>query len=608
MNRRTFCFGFSQLSAMVPALLGGQVLGPSRGPARIETSTPGATPAIALSHIGFLPKARKVLVYCQTGGKPPAEFTLRSVGDRQPSAPPFRPVIRQLTKVASDLGDCLVGDFSDLEREEQYEIAVGNERSVPFFVRSDVWRRTLPKAVSYFSAQRCGVAVPYRHPACHLDDGRRRDTGEHVDTTGGWHSAGDLVKSGTTMTIAIGLLHLAKNLGERWDLAGAGLQPLLDEIRWGNRYFLKIQDADGLVWNDTGLGLNGDNSDNHWTDNIAGTGDDRYINTHKTGLFQAMFITMQALIAQVFREVDTSYGERCLAAAVRCWDAYKEADLKIDPRYYNFWDSTTELGWRTLAVAELYRATGRDAHRVAAAELGRQLLSLQTREFVASQKMIRGFWRTAVDDPTPSVDPAYAAMRPLALLELSLTFPGHPDVSRWRDAVRLHLDEYVLPLSARSAFGIVPYGVFLGSPTPEYYRPLAGGLTYRYFMPVRKLFWWVGLTPHLEAYAILLAMAAKAYGRREYRDLAYQQLEWVMGANPFGACLMTGEGARNPYAYSPWYGPIPGGIMNGIAGNTQDEPVLDFEYGYLVDSWRTREYWGPQSAFYIWALSVLESA
>ena len=77
-----------------------------------------------------------------------------------------------------------------------------------------MWRRTLPKAVGYHKYQRCGVAVPNVHPACHLDDARRRDTGEHVDATGGWHDAGDLRKwMGATLMNGIGLLRVARHLG-----------------------------------------------------------------------------------------------------------------------------------------------------------------------------------------------------------------------------------------------------------------------------------------------------------------------------------------------------------------------------------------------------------
>jgi hypothetical protein len=167
------------------------------------------------------------------------------------------------------------------------------------------------------------------------------------------------------------------------------------------------------------------------------------------------------------------------------------------------------------------------------------------------------------------------------------------------------LEEYVLPMSARSPYRIVPYGLFMGSPTAEHYRPLAGELTYRYFMPVMKEFWWVGNSSHVGGYAVLAARAAKLLGQPAYRDLACRQLEWILGANPFGASLMTGEGARHPYPHSRYVGLIPGGIMNGIGGNQRDEPVLDTEMGL---DWRTAEYWSPHNAHYIAAVAALESA
>jgi hypothetical protein len=217
--------------------------------------------------------------------------------------------------------------------------------------------------------------------------------------------------------------------------------------------------------------------------------------------------------------------------------------------------------------------------------------------------LVRGFWRSGPAETAPYADAVHSALPALVLLEAADAFPDHPDARRWRDAVRLHIDEYLLPLIERSAYRIVPFGVFLGSPTPERYRPLAGDLTYRYFMPVRKQFWWLGTTSHLLCYALLLARAARELERPACRDLAFRQLEWVMGANPFGACLMTGAGARHPYPHSRFVGLLPGGILNGIAGNTGDEPVLDTENGF---DWRTTEYWSPHNAYYIQAVAELE--
>jgi glycosyl hydrolase family 9/cellulase-like Ig domain-containing protein len=561
---------------------------------RLETLRPAPKPAIALNHLGFLPKARKIVIYRLTGGAAPAEFSVQDIG--QPPQP-FRLVL-PLEKVTSDFGNFMVGDFSELERDGMYQVTVAEERSVPFFIRLDVWRRTLPKAVSYFRAQRCGVAVPNFHPACHLDDARRRDNGEYVETTGGWHDAGDLRKwLHNTLYGGFGLMYLARNLGGKWDLAGSGLTPLLEEMRWGNRYFLKMQDNDGLVWSDVGGGVNDDNSDNHWTDNRIGTEDDRYLNPFKIGYNQAMFSSLQALVAQAFRRSDPGYAQSCLEAGIRCWQGAGGKD-RCWP-VSSLCESTTELSWWTVAALELYRATRKDIYRTTAEALGEQLLSRQTTGFIGSQEQVRGFWRASGGGAAPYLN----GMPPFALLELLAVFPEQAQAGRWRDAVRRHLDECILPLTARSVYRIVPFGLYLGSPTQELYRPLAGQLTYRYFKPTGERLWASGTTSHIEGYAAVLARAGKVFGNREYTDLAYRQLEWLMGANPFGACLMTGEGMRNPYPHSRYVGLIVGGLPNGIAGDRSDEPVLDTQLGF---DWRTVEYCTPHNAHYIWTISELE--
>jgi len=586
MHRRDFLLG----TGLAAASSGAAQNAAPRAEA-VESAVAAATPVIVLSQVGFAPRSRKtVVIRLGGGGAPPENFNIRDNG----YLPRPTTVNRPLAAAPGDLGPCLIGDFSDIDREANYQIAAGGERCAPFFIRPDAWRRTLPRAVSYHHSQRCGVAVPNVHPACHLDDARRRDTGEHIDVTGGWHDAGDLRKwMDATMMAAFGLLRVARHLGDGWDAAGSGLPVLLDEVRWGNRYFLKMQDKDGRCWADTAGGVSGDNSDNHWTDNQSGTDDDRYINPSKPAQVQAMFVALQAMVAQAFAASDPGYAQSSLAAGVRCWEATEHPS------------NVRDLSWRVLAAVELHRATRAEKYAADAASLGQTLAGMQVSEFIASQKTIRGFWGSGRQAPSPYTDPVYSAMPALAMLELSAAFPAHADAPRWRDSLRLYLDEYVVPMSTRSAYGIVPLGVYTGTPTAETYRPLEGQMTYRYFMPTRRQSWWLGITSHLESHAALLVGAAKLFGNPRYRDLALRQLEWVMGANPFGACLMTGEGWRNSYPFSHFVGPLSGGIVNGIAGNAKDEPILQMEYG---NDWRTGEYWTPHNAFYLWAVSQLESA
>ncbi len=162
MTRRFFLGGAAAASAH-----GGQPAPPRNAAElaedRVQKLTAGPKPAIALNHVGFRPKARKVLVYRLSGGDPPADFSLHSMNSYQGVR-----FTRPLTRAGGELGGCLVGDFSDFTREGFYQITAAGERSVPFFIRSGAWRRALTKAVGYFSLQRCGVEVPGVPPPARL--------------------------------------------------------------------------------------------------------------------------------------------------------------------------------------------------------------------------------------------------------------------------------------------------------------------------------------------------------------------------------------------------------------------------------------------------------
>lgn len=582
MLRRHFIRNVSSAAASFQ-VLHGQEGAPK--PDYIETMTPGPDVTIAVSHVGFRPEGQKKVVVRQDSAR---SFELRDIG----SGPGFK-IERPLLPVASDLGAAAVGDFSDLTRTGLYQIRVGKELSPPFFIRPDAWRRFLPTVVSYHKAQRCGAAVPNVHDICHLDDARRRDNNQHVDTAGGWHDAGDLRKwMDVTMLNGIGLLSLVRHLGAQWDLAGSGLAPLEEEIRWGNTYFLKMQDTDGRIWADVAGGKNGDNSDNHWTDNSAGTDDDRYLNTAKRPLTGAIFCTLQGAVAAHFKQTDAEYSKRCLDAAHKCWDATERGG------------ETTELAWWVLAAVEMDRASGgseRGKQRIA--ERATALAALQDTESAAGGKL-RGFWRMSAANEEPYKHAVHGGIPPFALLQAACAIPEHRQAKRWRHGVQLYVEGYALPMCSRTPYGVMPFGIYRGSPTPERYRTLEGDWTYRMFMPVRKQFWWLGLNAHLASHALLLAAAAREFQERSWRDLAFRQVEWIFGANPFGASLASGIGARNPYPHSRYAGVIPGGIMNGICGNVNDEPVLDTSF---AGSWRTNEYWSPHVAYFEWAQAVLEA-
>ena len=121
MRRRDFIKGVG-LSLAAPAF--GQEGPPVKE--RVEELTAPVKPAITLNHLGFLPNARKTVLFRQAGSVAPAEFTLSEIGS---NAKP-RQWSRPLRPVKCDFGPCLAGDFSDIEQPGLYQVTVGNLRSV----------------------------------------------------------------------------------------------------------------------------------------------------------------------------------------------------------------------------------------------------------------------------------------------------------------------------------------------------------------------------------------------------------------------------------------------------------------------------------------------
>jgi len=59
----------------------------------------------------------------------------------------------------------------------------------------------------------------------------------------------------TALHSGIAIAQMGRNLGKDWNLDGSGLSPIL-ENSLGNRYWLKMQDGEGRVWDDAAGGLN----------------------------------------------------------------------------------------------------------------------------------------------------------------------------------------------------------------------------------------------------------------------------------------------------------------------------------------------------------------
>ncbi len=93
-----------------------------------------------------------------------------------------------------------------------------------------------------------------------------------------------------------------------------------------------------------------------------------------------------------------------------------------------------------------------------------------------------------------------------------------------------------------------------------------------------------GNSTHVLEAAALAATAFRFKPTPEYKQFIYDQLNWILGCNPYGISLMEGAGKRFAPSYLQRYtagglarGAVPGAIANGISGKGpgDDRPAFD---------------------------------
>jgi hypothetical protein len=521
-----------------------------------------------------------------------------------------------------DFGDYSTGDFSALAQEGHYYIKSDTLRSWPFQISKTVYRKPMNMIVGYFSLQRCGASTTGYLSPCHLDDGVRLDNGKHQDVTGGWHDATDLRK--WVSAIIYGMIGLSKTY-ELLDEHDPDRETVYDELLWGNRYFLNMQEPQGYVMHHIGGEVVKGFDSNRWTDNeigedggelhfvkptagalaldtskqevemlIFGTKDDRIIQTKPTDMIsQYNFVFSEAIMARLAKHRDPAYSERCLQAAIRCFEWCQGEDTV---------PKVGILGASMQAGVELYKATGRTVYRDFAVQKASLLKALQadSRDGGAG-----GFFHTSFSNPDPYKNSFQVHFELISLCDLIQAFPRHADVPQWKKMVTDYSVHYLSFFSGRNSFGLIPYGLF-----PEGYphgNRKIDRYWYRYFMYSRPGGWWVGINANIALAGVGLMKAAAVLGAPALKAIAQRQLDWIIGANPFSSSTIIGVGHNHPShmfsctaAFRPGTPILPGAVMNGLTGDTADQPQL-----LLHGDFNQSEYWTPMVASTLWLMGEI---
>lgn len=468
--------------------------------------------------------------------------------------------------------------------------------------------KTLPAVLEYFRRQRCGSPWDEADRNVGFFGGRA----DRVDVHGGWYDAsGDVSKylshlsyanffnpQQTPLVVWALLEHLERR---RLDArSGAGAE-LLEEARYGADFLCRMHDPAGYFYMTV-------------FDRWSKRTEEREICAYKTqqGIkldsYQAgyrqgggMAIAALARTARVLREQgEASSVYEPYADHARSGFAHLEAhNLEyLDDGKENIIDDYCAL----LATAELY-AYRPDEDVLAAAR--RRASGLVGR--LRTDGPLPGWFR-ADDGDRPFFHASDAGLPVVALLRWAELEPEPRAKVRLLEAVEESL-RFELSVTAEVNN---PYGL-----ARQYVQWANGRRATAFFLPHDNEtgYWWQGENARLASLATAAGLYCRIAGslvgsglRRDLLAFAYDQLDWILGKNPFDACMLHGFG-RNNVEYMTQWPNCPGGICNGITSGYDDEQDVDFARteGLVGDhSWRWREQWLPHAAWYLAALSALD--
>jgi len=330
-------------------------------------------------------------------------------------------------------------------------------------------------------------------------------------------------------------------------------------------------------WFENHPGCYGDASDNRWTDNIPGSGDERRIRTTYNPLVQWAFVHVQA---RASRHLPAEEGKRCLQLARQAADFARRRGH--DHR-------TLFLAAELRGNLELLSARDTSTDPPALVVMARELMKRQVR---ATEGLTGYFVEAEASDGFRSIafaaDPALALLR---LWELRTMLPGNPIAEQARQAVSDYIEGHLLADSGSNPFSLTPYGVFFNPPhgDRQLFREAGGGRGVRTFIhPFNSQGIVHGTSSVLMSHAHLLARAAVLMDRPDWRGAAEKLLHWCLGHNTLNRSLFTAIGYRQPIGYSFRIPQLPDAMFAGFIGRPDDTPYL--EESSAIE-WNTLEYW-----------------
>ena len=524
-------------------------------------------------------------------------------------------------------------DFTAFEKEGQYilecEVNGKIEKSFPFVIQKDLLERhTLSNVIYYFKSQRCSGLMDKADRQMTFSKG----SSETVDVHGGWYDAtGDYSKNLSHLSfstyfnpqqsplVVYTLFKTYEAISERNNQNFIQIERrLLDEAMYGADYLVRVKNPSGSFYRVIGApGPGKKPEDRRIFPSMKGfrikkkpiQETDVVIDINKSNsedalLYQVGYragggMSIAALAIASRYDVSGDFSSKDYLKAAEDGFAYLEKQNIIftNDGKENIVDDYCAL----VAATELYKTTKDHLYKKAADWRAQNLLNR-----LSSDHIYKNYFRSN-DGNRPFFHASDAGLPILSLLYY-VDFADKKTKNEILHSVRKYLEfELSITNEVNNPFGYCR----------QYVQNKKGNRRSSFFFPhdSETSPWWQGENARLSSIAAAARLAAVHLDDPEFgvklKEHAWNQLNWILGLNPFDASMLQGTGRNNPtyFFFNTYqYQNAPGGICNGITAGLYDENDIDLNRGYnetgMDHDWRWGEQWLPHAAWYILAISA----
>ncbi len=559
---------------------------------------------IAYCHSGFFCDKEKIAVVEKTDSE---EFYLYNTADKIVFTGKPQSVI-------TNVGSFYLLDFSKWKEAGEYYLKIDSRTTKPFLIDQNPYLSSIWKSMNFLRLLRCGEDIAGVHSACHLNCRTVHEDGRSVPNFGGWHDAGDVSQFEIcTAEMAHAIIELALKMKDKDQTL---YQRLLEEAKVGINWLLRTRFGDGS----RALAV----SYRIWRDNIL-TPDNQTVicSNAENGPFENFCAAAaEALAYTLFMEEDPIFADWCLRAA--------KADFSFGQRGYE--DGVYTRRWGpsiiaqtsgdgALAAAELYAITKEEKYIQIGMKYANDILACQQQEYPNWEKPLRGFF---YEDPKHQYILAYEhrghEQTPIqGLVRLAEVAPENPNYLQWKKGLELYKEYILTTCDVAAPYNLLPGHVYdlnkinidhftivrtIGNPDRalEILKsqiktgiPLGKDVYLRKFpIAVTRRGFHATLLSKVKAVSLL----AQFFDCEKLQQVAINQLEWILGKNPFASSGMYGEG----YNYHPLYVAFSDQMVGALPVGIRTYEDFDAPYWPTINNAVYKEIWGHTTGKFLWVL------